>query len=435
MPIPTPRLAGLLAAVGVVLPFLGGPAGPTFFVALAVVVVLVVVDRLRCTAPSALGTTRELPEVVARGSEATLTWRVSNPTGRRQRVALADELPPSWSCPDRRARLVVPPGATATVTRTIRPARRGRFDLGGITVRVHGPFGLVARQQWVPVPGRLRVYPAFPSRDEVLLRIDRARVAEVGVRATAGRGGGTDFEALRDYEIDDETRRLDWAATARVGRPIVRTYRIERNQHVMVVVDTGRAMATTVAGVTRLESALDAVLALALTASRVGDKVGLLAHDDRLRSSVAPTSRPDRDGVLLESVYELEPRLVETDHAAIVAALSSRVRRRSLVVVLTDLAEGVTGPSLLPVLPLVARRHLVVVGAVTDPALTARAEATATDAEGAYRKAAAVQALEERARLTAGLRELGVEVVDVPPRQLAVRLVDRYLDAKARGRL
>lgn len=435
MIVPTRRLATLLALWGVALLFLGAAAGPAFVVGNLVLVVAVLTDRLACPAPATVEIVRRVPDVVAREHEVTLAWEVTNPTGRAQRVRLADELPPSWRCTDRRAAVTVPAGATATVTRTLRPARRGRFDLGGVTVRVVGPLGLVARQRRRPLPGRVRVYPAFPSRAEVLLRLDRARVAEVGLRATSGRGGGTDFESLREYEIDDETRRLDWAATARVGRPIVRTYRVERNQHVMLLVDTGRAMAQTVAGVTRLEATLDAVLALALVAARVGDKVGLLSHDDRARSSLRPTTRPDRAAVLLETVYELEPRLVETDYAALFARLASTARRRCLVVVLTDLAEGVTAASLQPALRLAARRHLVVVAAVSDPELIERADGPAGNAAGAFRKAAAARTLEERSVLAAQLGQLGVQVVDAPPRALAVRLVDLYLDAKARGRL
>ena len=97
-----------------------------------------------------------------------------------------------------------------------------------------GPFGLIGRQSRRALPGVLRVYPPFRSREEAELRIDRARILEVGLRSAASRGGGTEFDSLREYQVDDEFRRIDWAATARVGgdRAVVRTYRAERNQTV-----------------------------------------------------------------------------------------------------------------------------------------------------------------------------------------------------------
>jgi uncharacterized protein (DUF58 family) len=206
---------------------------------------------------------------------------------------------------------------------------------------------------------------------------------------------------------------------------------------VVVVVDTGRSMAATVEGVPRLEVALDAVLAVAKVASRLGDKVALLAHDVAVRSSMAATGSPDRGAALLEAIYELQPRLVETDFARAFAELSARGRQRSLVVVLSDLAEVVTETGLAAALPLLRSRHLVVVGAVADPEVRAwAADVPEAHAAAAYRMAAANRTLEVRARLARRLVQAGAaEVIDEPPRRLAVRLVDAYLEAKALGRL
>ena len=134
-------------------------------------------------------------------------------------------------------------------TASLRPRRRGRFEIGGLVVRVEGPLGIGARQRRLPVAGLLRVHPAFPSREEAELRITRARILEVGLRSAKGRGGGTEFDQLREYGVDDEVRRIDWAATARAGKAMVRTYRAERNQNVLLLLDNGRVMAGQVADV------------------------------------------------------------------------------------------------------------------------------------------------------------------------------------------
>ena len=160
---------------------------------------------------------------------------------------------------------------------------------------MQGPLGLAASQGRRSLPGVLRVYPPFRSRAEAELRIDRARILEVGLRSARARGGGTEFDSLREYGVDDETRRIDWSATARTAKVIVRTYRAERNQTVLMLLDTGRLMAGQVAGVPRLDHALDAVMMLTAVATRLGDRAGLVAFADQLRGTVAPGHSRDRD--------------------------------------------------------------------------------------------------------------------------------------------
>ena len=140
-----------------------------------------------------------------------------------------------------------------------------------------------------PLAGLLRVHPAFPSREEAELRINRARILEVGLRSAKGRGGGTEFDQLREYGVDDEFRRIDWAATARAGKAMVRTYRAERNQNVLLLLDNGRVMAGQVADVPRVEHAMDAVMCLTTVATRLGRPV----RAGRLRPRrCGPSCRP-----------------------------------------------------------------------------------------------------------------------------------------------
>ena len=136
----------------------------------------------------------------------------------------------------------------------------------------------------------LRVYPPFRSRDEAELRINRARILEVGLRSAQGRGGGTEFDQLREYSVDDEFRRIDWSATARAGKAIVRTYRAERNQTVISLLDNGRVMAGRVDDVPRVEHAMDAVMMLTAVATRLGDRAGLVVFDRDVRAVVPPAT-------------------------------------------------------------------------------------------------------------------------------------------------
>jgi uncharacterized protein (DUF58 family) len=451
MPVPTGRLAALVA-VSALAVLLSPAPGSTFVVVELAVVVVAAVDWLLAVSPRSLAVERHLPGVVPLDGEAEVVWRVGHPSrpgggrgggdgrrrgrGRRRlRVALADELAPSLRATSRRARVVVPASGWSSAHTVVRPSRRGRFDVSEMVLRVSGPLGLVDRQGTRQVPAVLRVYPPFRSRKEAELRIDRARILEVGLRSAAGRGGGTEFESLRDYAVDDEFRRIDWSATARSGHPIVRTYRAERNQTVLLLLDAGRTMAGRVDDVPRLDHAMDAVMMLTAVATRLGDRAGLVAFDRRVRAVVAPGHAHDQLSRVTEAMYAIEPALAESDYRGAFAETLVRFRRRSLLVLFTELADQAVTETLLPALPLVSRTHLLVVASVADPDIASWAASVPTDAGTAYRKAAAVAARRERARTVARLRGMGATVVDAEPGRLAPLLADAYLKVKATGRL
>ena len=434
--LPTRRLAGVaaLASVGL-LAMSGGGVLVELVVVNAVLAAVALVDVLLAPSPASLPVERTLPGAVTLGATAEIAWTVRNPRRRALRVALADELAPSLRADTRRAVARIPGGATLEATTEIRPARRGRFTPTELVVRVEGPLGLGARQAALVVPGVLHVYPSFRSKDEAELRIRKARIIDVGLRSARGLGGGTEFDRLRDYSVDDQFRRIDWAASARAGRAIVREYRAERNQTVLVLVDNGRVMAGRVDGVPRVEHAVDAVMMLTAVATGLGDRCGVVAFDREVRVAVPPGAGRAQLGRVVDALYTLEPVLAESDYAGAFSETLARFRRRTMLVLLTDLVAPAVEEWLLPALPLLVREHLVVVASVRDPDVVRWARGGADDVTGVYRQAAAVGALDTRRRTIARLRGMGVTVVDARPGRLAAELADTYLEAKATGRL
>jgi uncharacterized protein (DUF58 family) len=435
LPVLTGRFALAAAALTLVVLVLpvGAPVG--LLIADGALVVVAVIDAILAPSPARIDVSRTLPGVLSLGDSGDVVWTISNPLARGVRVGVADELAPSLQAGARRVWLTVPGRGRTTASTTLRPTRRGRFQLNELVVRVIGPLGLTARQRRRDLPGTLRVYPPFASRKEAELRIDRARILEVGLRSAQGRGGGTEFDQLREYSVDDDSRRMDWAATARTGKGIVRTFRAERNQTVIVLLDNGRTMAGRVAGVPRVEHAMDAVLMLTAVATRLGDRAGLVAFDRRVRAVVPPGQRADQLARVSEAMYTLEPELAESDYLAAFTSTLARWKRRALLVVLTELADQALVDTLLPALPLIVRSHLVIIGSVRDPDLVTWASTRPADVSAAYRQAAASAALANRRQLAARLRGLGATVVDSPPGKLAPALADAYLRVKATGRL
>ena len=435
MPVPTARFAAALAAVAVLALAVPDDAVVALVAGNGLVLLVGLVDGLLCAAPAAIDVRRAVPDTITLGHEGTLTWRVANPTARRQVVDVADELAPSLRAEVRRVRLRLPPESAEEVDTAVHPTRRGRFDISEISVRVRGPLGVVARQASREVPATVRVIPPFRSRDEAELRINKGRILEIGLRSAKGRGGGTEFDQLREYNVDDDVRRMDWATTARTGTPVVRTFRAERNQTVIALLDNGRVMAGRVDGVPRVEHAMDAVMCLTTVATRLGDRAGLVVFDRQVRAVVPPGTGRTQLTRINEAMFSLDPELAESDYQGAFTETLARFRRRALLVILTDLGEAAITDSLLPAMPMISRSHLVVVAAVQDPDVVRWAAAVPIDEGEAYLKAAAVDALEQRRRITARLRGTGATVVDAPPGRLAADLADAYLRVKAAGRL
>ena len=435
-PIPTVWFAALAAASGLLLFAWPGSNWWALWTVELLLLAVLVIDTVACVSPRRIDVQREVVESVTVGEQAPLTWLIDNRSPRPGRVTVTDALWPSLQAERRRVGAYLRGGARLKSRTMLHPTRRGRFPLNDVTVRVEGPMRMISRQSTRDVPGSLRVMPAYPSREEVQRRIRVPRVLEVGLRSIRTSGGGTEFDQLREFRPDDEFRRIDWAATVRLQRPIVKQYRAERNQNIVLLLDNGRVMAGVVGGVPRVEHAMDAVLGVVQTATKLGDRVGLVAFDRQVRSILVPTNGKSQLGRAAEAMYMLEPDYSESAYQVAFSAATGRFRRRSMFIVLTDLVESAVEQALLPAIPIITRRHLVVVAAVQDPEVKQWAEGAAHQWAGdAYREAAAVNILQQRARATARLRAAGAVVIDAAPGQLAVELVDAYLELKASGRL
>jgi uncharacterized protein (DUF58 family) len=428
------RRAALIALAGVLVVFVDPLRGYMVLIVEGALVIGIVADlalagSVRALRVSRYGdTARRLDEV----SEVGVL--VVNTGGRRVRGVLRDAWPPSAQASPTRQLIDVPAGERRRLTTAIRPRRRTELQAGRVTVRSFGPLGLAARQGNHDVPWSLRVLPAFPSRRHLPEKLAKLRILD-GRTAARVRGQGTEFDSLRDYVDGDDARSIDWRATARRSTVVVRTWRPERDRRIVLVLDTGRTSAARIGAAPRLDAALDAALLLGTLASRAGDRVDLIAVDDRPRL-LSRNARSDGDPLsgLLEAMAGLHPRLVETDGRRLVAEVLRRVKQRALIVLFTTLDEAAITEGLLPVLPSLTRKHVVMVASVADPQVLAMV-GVHDDSRTVYDAAAAERTTAAHRRVTALLRRLDVEVVDAGPAEFASKVSDAYLALKAAGRL
>ncbi len=392
----------------------------------------IVADVVLAGSPRRLRMSRSGDTRIMLGQHGEATITIANPGRRRVRGLIRDAWQPSMRASGRTL-ISIPPGGRAVVTTTLEPARRGDKAAGKVTVRSVGPLGLAARQGSREMPWTVRVLPSFLSRKHLPEKLARLRQLD-GQHRSLTRGQGSEFDSLREYVIGDDVRSIDWRSSARRSDVVVRTWRPERDRRIVIVLDTGRTSAGRVAGVPRLDAAMDAALLLAALASRAGDRVDLLAIDRQVRARVVGASRSDVLPMMTDAMALLDPELAECDGDLIAATLLATARQRCLVVLLTDLNSTALELGLLPRIGLLASRYRVLVAATADPRLAELASARA-DPAGVYQAAAAERARAERARVAALLTRHGVDVIEAPPDRLPPALADAYLELKAAGRL
>ena len=367
------------------------------------------------------------------GESGQVTLTLGHPGRRPLRGLVRDAWPPSAGAKPGRAAVSVPAGGAVSLVTTLTPGRRGDIAAARVTVRSLGPLRLAGRQGSHRAPWSVRVLPPFTSRRHLPEKLARLRQLD-GQHRSLLRGQGSEFDSLREYVVGDDVRSIDWRSTARRADVMVRTWRPERDRRILIVLDTGRTAAGRVAGVPRLDTSMDAALLLAALAVRAGDRIDLIAVDRRVRARVLGAGRSEVLPALTGAMAGLDAELVEPDAGLMAATVLGIARQRSLVVLLTDLNPAVIEEGLLPRIPALAARHRLLVAAVADPRLAEMA-AERGDAAAIYDAAAAERARSERARVSALLRRLGVEVVDAPPDRLPAALADAYLNLKAAGQL
>jgi uncharacterized protein (DUF58 family) len=428
--LPSARWLALLAA-----------AAPLFFVSTAaavavdaVLVLLLAADALAIPGAGRLGVARLSPRRISLGAQARIELRLDNRGARRVRVRITDDLPPLL----RRdggdvLDLWLPPRREARVAYTVETVRRGDGIFGDLHLRVAGPLGLAWMQRRVPRADAVRVVPGVLEVKRYRLLGMRNRLREAGFRSVRQRGEGGSFESLREYVRGDDPRTLDWKASARHSKLIVRQFELERRQNVVICIDAGRLMTQKVGERERLDYALTAALLLADVAGVHDDAVGLLVFSDRVEQFIPPARKSLSR--LSDALSQVHARMVEPNYPAAFTYLARQVRRRSLLVLFTDVIDPLASAALVAQLSRAAQRHLPLAVAIRNPELEVAAAQAPVDEAAVYRRAAAEELLQARAAALAAMQRAGVLVADTRPGDSVPAAVNRYLDVKRRGML
>jgi uncharacterized protein (DUF58 family) len=399
----------------------------------AVFGVLALGDLLLAARRTPLQARRVLPASAPLYVWIEVRLHVSNPDRMRVSCEAFDHHPPEGAIEGLPRGLEIPAGGWAEFSYRLRPTTRGDLRFGPLALRLYSPLGLWQRRVRIGEPSILRVYPNFAALTRYALFATDNRLSQMGVLQRRRRGEGLDFDQLREYREGDSQRKIDWKASQRLQKLISREYQDERDQQVVFLIDCGRRMCAKDDDCSHFDHALDATLLLAYVGLRQGDAVGLMTMSGQ-HLWLAPRKSHAMVSLILNRVYGLQPGLLTSDYHQAAVELSKRLKKRALVVLISNLRDE-DDETLLPALRLLQKRHLVLFASLRERALDETVLAPVEDFEDALTHGAAVEYRLRRDAAFRRLRQGNVVCLDVPPQRLALALVNQYLEVKRSGQL
>ena len=383
---------------------------------------------------------RTLPTAFALGTPTEVSLRFTHPGGRPWQVEVFDAPDARFAVEGLPKRVRLAPTSRTTLRYTVTALHRGPVAFGTTSLRCRSRGGCFDLLYAAGEPQELRVYPNFAAVAGYAWLAGDRRLSQIGIKSYASRGQGTDFRQLSEYRRGEPVRHIDWKATQRQGKPIVREFQDERDQRVLFLLDCGRRMRADETGSgpggSHFDHALNALMLLGYVALKEGDEVGALTFGNRPgeRRDYVPRKGVGTFNALMNRLYDLQPAPVHSDYLQAAQDLLRHFPRRALVIVLTNFRDE-DAPELAPALRLLRRRHLVLVASLRERVLRGLAERPLTHPDDAVTAATAHLFDQNRrdafARIVAG----DPLSLDVEPAQLPAALVNRYHAVKRAGLL
>tara|TARA_R110002049_G_scaffold72490_2_gene187042 strand:- start:16954 stop:18387 length:1434 start_codon:yes stop_codon:yes gene_type:complete len=391
-------------------------------------------DFLRLYLATSRGITvsRRIAKTCSLGVPVVSELTIENRTGRSLSGAMRDDLPEHFTASPTQHAIRLPPGSRITATRKLTPRRRGAFQLEHVYLRFQSLLGLWQRHVCLDVESQLNVYPDMKQLSDYALLARTNRLSLMGVRRTRRVGQDNEFERLRDYSRDDNYRHIDWRSTARRRKLTVRQFQSDQSQRVIFMLDCGRMMTNERDGYSLLDHALNSTLMMAYVALTQGDSVGMLCFSDSVHSYIPPRGGQSQMNRLIQAGFDQFPRFVESRYDQAFLHLTGRCKRRSLVVLATNVIDEVNAAAVVDYLGNINGHHLPLGIMLRDREMFDAADSPDAEPFQMYRAAAAADILLWRNQVISDLRHRGVLVVDEFPDQLTAPLVNQYLEVKAK---
>ncbi len=393
---------------------------------------------------------REMNTKFSLGVANVVRIRIFNRSRHPLRIRVKDDFPYEFLHENLIHECTVPAMDNTDVSYRLTPLRRGIYNFGDLHVRCSGVLGLVVRQRIVQAETEIKVYPNLQAVRQYELLVKRGMLHRIGLKNSRLFGEGTEMERLREYLPDDDYRRIDWKGTARQRKPIVREFETEKSQDIVIMLDTGRLMASPILldtidvpepertsqhAMLKLDYAINATLMAAYVSTLKGDKVGLIAFADSVQQYLAPKPGKKQFLTMLEAIYSIPVHPVEPDFESAFTYLASKQRKRALIILFTDILDTDSAEGIATYVRQLSKHHLVVCVTLTDSGVIEIAKQKPSNSTAVYEQAIAERLLQEKHNTLGILRRQGLITIDVPAHQLTMAVVNKYLELKAKSKI
>jgi uncharacterized protein (DUF58 family) len=383
----------------------------------------------------ALRVKRHVPPILKQSQLFNVELSLLNQSDRPGLFHIIDSPPIEFTGTEHRFTIRLAPRKETVHAYTLKSYRRGSFAFGAICYRITGPLGLIQHQGKLELPQAVQVLPDMSGEGSRDLQLALAGAFQAGRRRSPRRGEGSEFESLREHQRDDDFRHIDWKASAKRGKLISRQYETERDQRLMILLDTGRLMSPKIGSYRKLDYAINACVHLAQVALHKGDLIGYAIFNDELLAFAEPQKGQTQMSHFVRNLTALRATRLESDYAALFHQVMRRCSRRTLVVCFTDLADAHSAGTLLQAAQPLLPRHLPVIVTVSNSEVLAVTKKVPTNEFEVYRHVAATEIWNDYQRTLRGLRSRGVTTVSVPAQELSTAAINEYLRIKETARL
>ena len=423
-------------AVAVILTIAGGYFFPPLFVVgrwlLWLFVLAVAAEAVMLWSRRGMEAWRSCSGRFSNGDDNEVRLRVESSYPFAVCLSVIDEIPFIFQRRDTEFRLSLKAREGKTVVYTLRPVSRGVYGFGYIRVFASTAVGLLQRRYTCGKPEDIKVYPSYLMLRKYELLAISNRLVDLGVKKLRRVGHNTEFEQIREYVKGDDSRTINWRATARRHHPMVNVYQDERSQHVFSVIDKGRVMQQAFRGMTLLDYSINAALVLSYVAMNKEDKAGLITFNERFDTYLPASRRQGQMQKLLENLYAQETAFGETDFSALVANMNQHVTKRSLLVLYTNFTGLAAMERQLPYLRQLNRRHRLLVVFFEDKELKEYIARRPSTTEDYYRHVIAGKFAHEQRLIVSALKQYGIQSLLTVPERLSIDVINKYLEMKTR---
>jgi uncharacterized protein (DUF58 family) len=376
---------------------------------------------------------RILPERLSNGEENVLSWHIGNNYSFTVNLKLLDEFPESWQIRDVHWKFKLRSVNKTVVQYTVRPRERGEYYFGDIHIFIKSAFELIIRRKTFPAKESIKVFPAFQLLRQFEFKAHTTDPGNIGFKQIRKTGHSLEFEQIREYVAGDDIRSINWKATGRTGGHLmINMYSDEKSQQVYCIIDKGRAMKMSFEGLTLLDHAVNATLALCAVAISKQDKAGFISFGDAGGDFIPANHRSVQMSGIVNALYDINTRFLESDYAFLHKLIKTRITQRSLLVLFTNFESIAALQRQLPYLRNISEKHLLLVVFFENTSLYNLSSGEAKNIERLYEKVIAEKFILEKKLIIKELQKYGIPALLTAPGKLSVDVVNKYLQIKAR---